>query len=59
MIQKWAVHLPPALGILSVVAFGVLFGIAGVLFAVPLMVVAMTLVQELYIKRVLESKGEN
>lgn len=57
MIQKWAVHLPPALGILSVVASGVLFGIAGVLFAVPLMVVAMTLVQELYIKRVLESKG--
>ena len=55
LVQKWAVALPPALGILSVVAFGALFGIAGVLFAVPLMVVAMTLVQELYIKRALES----
>ena len=52
LVQKWAVALPPALGILSVVAFGALFGIAGVLFAVPLMVVAMTLAQELYIKRV-------
>jgi predicted PurR-regulated permease PerM len=51
LVQKWAVALPPALGILSVVAFAALFGIAGVLFAVPLMVVAMTLVQELYIKR--------
>jgi len=57
MVQKWAVALPPALGILSVVGFGTLFGIAGVLFAVPLMVVAMTLLQELYVKRVLESKS--
>jgi len=54
IIQKWAVSLPPALGILSVVAFGTLFGIAGVLFAVPLMVVVMILVQEIYVKRTLE-----
>jgi predicted PurR-regulated permease PerM len=37
-----------------VVAFGTLFGIAGVLFAVPLMVVVMILVQEIYVKRTLE-----
>jgi len=57
MVQKWAVALPPALGILSVVGVGTLIDIAGVLFAVPLMVVAMTLLQELYVKRVLESKS--
>jgi len=57
IVQKWAVALPPALGILSVVGFGMLFGIAGVLFAVPLMVVAMTMLQELYVKRVVEAKS--
>jgi predicted PurR-regulated permease PerM len=44
--QRWAVHLPPALGLLSVLVFGLLFGLAGVLLAVPLMVVLMTLVQQ-------------
>jgi len=48
LAQRWAVHLPPALGALAVVAFGVLFGIVGVLFAVPLAVVTMVLVQKLY-----------
>jgi predicted PurR-regulated permease PerM len=56
VVQKWAVALPPALGILSVVAFGLLFGIPGVLFAVPLMVVVITLVQKLYVEQTVEAK---
>ena len=49
LAQKWAVSLPPALGLLSIVAFGLVFGLMGVLFAMPLTVVAVVLVQELYI----------
>jgi predicted PurR-regulated permease PerM len=51
LVQRWAVALPPALGALSVVVFGVLFGVPGVLFAVPLTVVAIVLVRELVLER--------
>ncbi|HEY6514218.1 MAG TPA: AI-2E family transporter [Burkholderiaceae bacterium] len=46
-VQRWAIALPPALGLISVLVFGLLFGALGVLFAVPLMVVLMVLVREL------------
>jgi predicted PurR-regulated permease PerM len=49
VIQKWTVSLPPALGLLSVVVFGLLFGLPGAVFATPLMVVLMILVQKLYV----------
>ena len=51
LVQRWAVALPPALGAVSVVAFAVLFGLPGVFFAVPLTIVAMVLVRELYLDR--------
>lgn len=51
LVQRWAVALPPALGALSVVAFGVLFGLPGVLFAVPLTVVLIVLFRELVLDR--------
>lgn len=51
LAQKWAVSLPPALGLLGIVVFGVLFGLAGVLFAMPLLVVVVTLVEKLYIRK--------
>lgn len=54
-IQRWAVELPPVLGITAAVIFGLLFGLAGVIFATPLMVVVMVLVQNLYVEGVLES----
>lgn len=54
LIQKWAVALPPALGIVAVVVFGWLFGLLGIVFATPLTIVAMTLVQAPYVKRVAE-----
>jgi predicted PurR-regulated permease PerM len=56
IIQKWAVALPPALGLLGVVIFGLLFGIMGVLFATPLMVVVMVSVQKLYVDTALDPK---
>lgn len=55
LAQKWAVALPPAIAVLSVVAFGLLFGVPGVLFATPLSVVTVVLVRELYVKDVLEA----
>jgi predicted PurR-regulated permease PerM len=50
LVQRWAVSLPPALAVLAVLAFGVLFGLPGVLFAVPLLVVAIVVVRKLYIE---------
>lgn len=54
-VQRWAVRLPPALGLLSVLIFSLLFGPLGALFATPLMVVAMILVQKLYVHGVIEN----
>jgi predicted PurR-regulated permease PerM len=49
LAQRWAVRLPPVLGIVSVLVFGLLFGLAGVLLAMPLMVLCVALVGELYL----------
>ena len=54
LIHRWAVRLPPAYGMLAVLSFALLFGIFGVLFGVPLAVVCMCLVQNLYIEGALE-----
>ena len=57
LIQKWTVELPPALAILSLVIFGVLFGIPGIIVAAPLMIVVMILVQKLYVEGMLGDKA--
>lgn len=57
LIQRWAVELPPVVALLSIVACGLLFGVLGVLFATPLAVVAMALVQHLYVEDTLENGG--
>jgi predicted PurR-regulated permease PerM len=49
LVQKWAVHLPPVVGLLAIVAFGLVFGVMGVLFATPLAVVTVVMVQRLWI----------
>jgi predicted PurR-regulated permease PerM len=49
-IQRRAVALPPVLGLLAVVIFGLLFGVMGVLLATPMMVVLMILVEKLYVE---------
>jgi predicted PurR-regulated permease PerM len=51
LVQRWAVSLPPAVGLLGAVVFGLLFGLIGVLFAMPLLVVAVSLVEDLYVRR--------
>jgi predicted PurR-regulated permease PerM len=48
-VQRWAVHLPPVLSLLAVVVFGALFGVPGVVFGTPLMVVTLVLVDRLYV----------
>lgn len=54
-IQRWAVALPPVLGLIAAVMFALLFGPVGVLVATPMMVVLMILVRKLYVERVVET----
>lgn len=54
VIQRWAVRMPPVLGITAAVIFGLLFGLPGVILATPLMVIAIVLVRKLYIEGTLE-----
>jgi len=54
LIQRWAVELPPVVGLLAVVAGGLLLGVPGVIFATPLAVVIMCLVKHLYVEDALE-----
>jgi predicted PurR-regulated permease PerM len=58
VIQKRATSLPPVLTILAVVGFGVLFGLPGVLFATPLLLVLIVLVRMLYVEDVLGDRVE-
>ena len=53
LIQQRMVHIPPAVVILSVVAFGLVFGVAGIILATPLAVIAMVLVGMFYVEDVL------
>jgi predicted PurR-regulated permease PerM len=49
MIQRHEVTLPPILTIAAQLLMGVLFGMIGIMMAAPLVVVALVLVQLLYI----------
>ncbi|OYW49491.1 MAG: hypothetical protein B7Z31_14545, partial [Rhodobacterales bacterium 12-65-15] len=53
-VQQDQVSLPPALLIAAQVVFGLIFGLAGLLFAGPLTAVGMTLTNELYRRDYLE-----
>jgi predicted PurR-regulated permease PerM len=55
IIQRWAVRLPPVVGVLAIVAGGLLLGVTGIVFATPLAVVGMCLVQHLYVEDTLEN----
>lgn len=54
LTQRWAVELPPVHALLAIVACGLLFGVLGVIFATPLVVVVMVLVRKLYVEDTLE-----
>jgi predicted PurR-regulated permease PerM len=51
LVQAEATSLPPVLGILSTVAFGILFGPLGVLLAVPLTLVLMAAIEIIYVQK--------
>ena len=55
LIQRWAVELPPVIALLSIVACGLLFGPLGVIFATPMAVVVVAMVQHLYVEDTLEN----
>jgi predicted PurR-regulated permease PerM len=57
LVQRWAVELPPVIALLSIVACGLLFGVMGVIFATPMAVVVMAMVQHLYVEDTLENGG--
>jgi predicted PurR-regulated permease PerM len=49
------VEVPPVVGLLAVVAGGLLLGVPGIIFATPLAVVILSLVKQLYVEDTLES----
>lgn len=58
LIQKFASDLPPVLTVMAIVAFGGLFGFAGILLATPLVLVIMVLVQRIYVEGILGDAPE-
>lgn len=55
LMQQWAVDLPGALLLFSLLACGTLFGAIGVIFAAPLTVVLFVLVKKLYVREALHT----
>lgn len=55
IIQHHAVELPPALLLFSLLAFGLLFGLLGVVLAEPLTVAFFVLVKKLYVRGALDT----
>jgi predicted PurR-regulated permease PerM len=58
LLQRWTVRMPPAVSLLAIVAFGLLFGVWGVLFATPLAVVTIRIVRMAYVEDFLEANAE-
>ncbi len=55
LLQQWAVDLPGAVLLFSLLAMGTLFGALGVIFAAPLTVVLYVLVKKLYVREALDT----
>lgn len=55
IIQQYAVDVPAVVLLFSLLAFAVLFGVIGILFAAPLTVVTYVLVKRLYIIEALDT----
>lgn len=53
MVQQYAVDLPGVVLLFSLIAFGILFGIVGIIFAAPLAVVSYVMVKKLYVQETL------
>jgi predicted PurR-regulated permease PerM len=50
MVQKRTVRIPPAIGLGIQLIAGVLFGVLGLAFAMPIAAAAKVLIEELYVK---------
>lgn len=59
LIQRYAVNLPPAVALVSLLLLGELFGFLGLLLAIPLATTALVLVQSVYVEDVLGDKGRS
>lgn len=57
LVMRKAVRLPMPITLVSVIAFGTLFGLPGAILATPIAVVVTVLVRRLYIKDVLGEKA--
>jgi len=55
LIQQWAVDLPGAVLLFSLLAMGTLFGPLGIIFAAPVTVVIYVLVKKLYVREALDT----
>ena len=55
VIQQFAVEIPAVITLFALLAFGLLFGILGVLLAAPLAVVSYVLVKRLYVIEALDT----
>lgn len=53
LIQERTVDLPPVLGMFAIVAMGMLFGPLGIVLGIPVTIVAMVVVKELYVRETL------
>lgn len=53
LVERWAVALPPVLILVGTLASALLFGVIGMIFAAPLMVVVMVWTKMLYMQDVL------
>ena len=58
LLDKKFVSVPPALLLFAQVLLGILVGLAGVLFASPLVAVLLVIVQKLYVKDQLEKNSQ-
>lgn len=55
LVQRYAVHIPPALLLFSLIGVGILFGTIGLFLAAPLTVVGYVLIKRLYIQEALHT----
>lgn len=55
LVQQYAVDVPAVVMLFSLLAFGMLFGLIGVLFAAPMAVVAYVMVKRLYVVEALQT----
>jgi len=57
MVQRRVMHLPPALTLSAQIILAVLAGFLGLLFAIPLVAVAIVMIRMIYVEDILGDRG--